>query len=45
MREAIVAAIKAFELNHKGQGPTNFVIYRDGVGDAQRDQVLEYEIP
>ena len=24
--------------------PTNFIIYRDGVGDAQRDQVLSKEV-
>ena len=24
--------------------PTNFVIYRDGVGDAQRDAVIKVEI-
>lgn len=37
-------AIETFSKHHKGY-PTNFVIFRDGVGDAQRDQVLRNEIP
>jgi hypothetical protein len=45
MIESIKAAIKAFAEHHRGEFPTNFIIYRDGVGDAQRDQVLSIEIP
>jgi hypothetical protein len=45
MKEALKSAIKVFSEFHKGEFPTNFVIYRDGVGDAMRDQVLATEIP
>jgi hypothetical protein len=45
MIESIKSAIKAFAEHHRGEFPTNFIIYRDGVGDAQRDQVLSIEIP
>jgi len=45
MKESIEEAIKTFSKKHNGEFPTNFVIYRDGVGDAQRDQVLSAEIP
>jgi len=38
-------ALKAFADFHKSEFPTNIIIYRDGVGDAQRDQVLASEIP
>lgn len=41
----ILLAIKTFAAHHDCQFPTNFVIYRDGVGDAQRNQVLANEIP
>lgn len=36
MKELFIAAIKAFQKSHQGKLPTNFIIYRDGVGDAQR---------
>lgn len=45
MKESICEAIKAFAVHHKNEFPTTFVIYRDGVGDAQRNQVLAAEIP
>jgi hypothetical protein len=45
MKEVIENAIRSFAENHKGEFPTNFIIYRDGVGDAMRDQVLDKEIP
>jgi hypothetical protein len=45
MKDSIKAAIQVFTNNHKGEFPTNFIIYRDGVGDAMRDQVLSTEIP
>ena len=45
MKESIEEAINTFAKNHKGDFPTNFIIFRDGVGDAQRDQVLATEIP
>ena len=45
MRDSICEAITTFSKHHKGEFPTTFIIYRDGVGDAQRDQVLSAEIP
>jgi hypothetical protein len=45
MKGSICEAINAFAKHHAGEFPTNFVIYRDGVGDAMRDQVLQAEIP
>ena len=41
----MVEAIMAFKANHQGKPPTTIVIYRDGVGDAMRNQVLSHEIP
>jgi hypothetical protein len=45
MKDSILQAIHAFAANHNNEFPTNFVIYRDGVGDAQRNQVLSSEVP
>lgn len=45
MKQIIVRAIETFATYHKNEFPTNYVIYRDGVGDAMRDQVLAKEIP
>ena len=45
MQEALKKAMQVFARNHKNEFPTNFIIYRDGVGDAMRDQVLSTEIP
>lgn len=45
MKESIEQAIRSFAKNHNDEYPTNFIIYRDGVGDAQRNQVLASEIP
>ena len=45
MKSSICEAIKAFAVHHKNEFPTNIIIYRDGVGDAQRNQVLAVEIP
>lgn len=45
MKQSICHAIQEFAKNHKGKFPTNFVIFRDGVGDAQQEQVLQSEIP
>jgi len=45
MKEMMKEAIEAFAALHNRQLPTNYVIFRDGVGDAQRDQVLSIEIP
>lgn len=36
LKSLIRKAIECFENANKGQKPTNFVIYRDGVGDSQR---------
>jgi len=45
MKDSIVEAIQTFAKNHNGEFPTNYVIFRDGVGDAMRNQVLATEIP
>jgi len=45
MKESLMAAIRAFAEKHNNEFPTNFVIYRDGVGDAMQNQVLSTEIP
>lgn len=37
MKEALKNAISVFAEYHKKEFPTNFVIFRDGVGDAMRD--------
>ena len=37
MKIAIQEAINAFAQNHNSEKPTNFIIFRDGVGDAQRN--------
>lgn len=33
-----------FADNHKGEYPTDVIVYRDGVGDAQRNAVTEFEL-
>lgn len=43
MKEALKKAIEAFTDNHK-MLPTNYIIYRDGVGDAMQKQVIDKEI-
>lgn len=45
MKDIIRRAIHCFQNAHKGAQPTNFIIYRDGVGDSMREQVLASEIP
>ncbi len=45
MKDLIRKAISSFENNNKGKRPTNFIVYRDGVGDSMREQVLMREIP
>lgn len=45
MKDLIRRAITSFKNNHKGAKPSNFIIYRDGVGDSMREQVLATEIP
>ena len=45
MKDSIKRAIEVFAGSHSGKLPTNFIIFRDGVGDAMRDQVLQNEIP
>lgn len=41
----IKKAIDAYANSNKGKKPTNFIIYRDGVSDVQRDMVLAQELP
>jgi len=45
MQEAICEAIETFAQQNNKEFPTNFVIYRDGVGDAMQQQILSVEIP
>ena len=45
MKDAIKNAIEVFASKHNSDYPTNFIIYRDGLGDAQRDLCLSKEIP
>ena len=45
MKDLIKSAIASFANSNKSQKPTNFIIYRDGVGDSMRQQVLDREIP
>ena len=45
MKELFQEAIQVFSKQHDGQLPTNFVIFRDGVADAQRNFVLNTEVP
>ena len=33
-----------FYYKNSNQLPTNFIIYRDGVGDAQRRQIFDKEV-
>jgi len=40
MKDSIKRAIEVFAGHHEKKLPTNFIIFRDGVGDAMRDQVL-----
>ena len=44
MKESLKKAIEVFAKHHDRQLPTNIIIYRDGVGDAQRQQVISKEI-
>ena len=44
MKGALKQAIGVFASKHNRQLPTNFIIFRDGVGDAQRMQVIQKEI-
>ena len=44
MKDSLKKAIEVFEQNNNRQLPTNYIIFRDGVGDAQRDQVISREI-
>lgn len=40
----LVDAIKQFAENHKGSYPSKIIIYRDGVGEQMRDQIIAKEI-
>lgn len=43
MKDALKRALGCFESRH-GDLPDHYIIYRDGVGDAMRRQVLQKEI-
>ena len=40
----LLGAIKEFKNNHAGEPPSKLIIYRDGVGEQQREQIIEKEI-
>lgn len=44
MKEALQAAIEAFQERNNRNLPTNYIIFRDGVGDAMREQVIAREV-
>ena len=44
MKDSLKKAIEVFAQHHNRQYPSHFIIYRDGVGDAQRQQVISKEI-
>ena len=44
LKDSLRCAVDAFKERHDDQMPTNYVIYRDGVGDAQRDAVIRIEM-
>ena len=44
MTEAIMRAVHAFAEKHNRNFPTHFIIYRDGVGETMRDQVIRSEV-
>lgn len=44
MKQSIEEAIRLFATSHNGEFPEHFIIFRDGVGDAMREQVLRQEI-
>ena len=45
LKETLQMAVDAFKESHGGESmPTNFIIFRDGVGDAQRDAVIQIEV-
>jgi len=44
LKETLQEAVEAFRERHYGKMPTNLVIYRDGVGEAQRDTVIRVEV-
>jgi len=43
LKDAIKRALACFQEKH-GDYPQHFIIYRDGVGDAMRRQVLQEEV-
>lgn len=44
MKESLKKAIEVFASRHDRLMPTHYIIYRDGVGDAQQKQVIDKEI-
>ena len=37
-------AVRSFAKNHGNEYPTKIIIYRDGVGEGMRDQIIDKEI-
>lgn len=40
----LLGAIKDFKNNFNGEMPTKIIIYRDGVGEQMRDQIIDKEV-
>jgi hypothetical protein len=45
LEEAMIQLFTAFRQRNKGVMPEHIVVYRDGVGDGQFDEVLNRELP
>ena len=41
---ALQRAIEAYAERNTGKYPTHFIIYRDGVGENQRETVIQQEV-
>ena len=45
LEEAMTQLFNAFRQHNNGMMPEHVVVYRDGVGDTQFDEVLDRELP
>jgi len=45
LEEAMTALLSTFKERNNGVVPKHIIVYRDGVGDAQFDEVLQKELP
>jgi hypothetical protein len=44
LANALLKGIDAFKARNEGKAPEHYIVYRDGVGDGQRRQVLDLEV-